>query len=330
MAIDEILIKLLDYCEMHCHMCSQLSQANRRTVLSASKLFEYLSAFNLQGQRVYLWGGEPLLHPELLTIVSTLKDRGAVVAINTNGYAFADHGPELVARGVDRVIFSLDGLSVHTHDGIRGMRGSHARITSAIAMINALRPTGHRPLIRVNSVALASNFEEIPALASWCRNNGIYKVHFQLPMFLTRSQVDAYASLALAECGCKLRNYDTFLHSTAPFEFHRLAHIMATVKDEFAGFARFHPFECLTGEELRSYYMTDAPLKSCQCDVIDNRISIDSSGRLVTCPDFPDLAYGDLSSGITNPERLAWLSRRLRAGSPLPTCSRCCHFVPMT
>lgn len=326
--IDEIIIKLLDYCEMHCQMCGQLSQGDRRVVLNASKLFQYLSAFNLQGQRVYLWGGEPLLHPELPLLISFLKDRGAVVAINTNGYRFADHRFDLVTRRVDRAIFSLDGYEACTHDSIRGMPGSHARITSAIAMLNALRPTGRLPLIRVNSIVLASNFEEIPALAAWCQSNGIYKVTFQLPVLLTHEQINAYARLAQAECRCEIRNYAGFLRSTDAFDFSGLARVMATVNTRFAGFARFSPFETLSSDELRSYYMTDAPIKPCRCDVVDNRIVIDSSGRLVTCPDFPDIAYGDLSSGITDAGRLAWLSHRLRAGSPLPTCSRCCHYTP--
>src|SRR6266542_3540134 len=57
----EVIVKILDYCEMACTMCGQLSQEPRRASLPLAKLQNLLHDVPLSGKRIYLWGGEPLL-----------------------------------------------------------------------------------------------------------------------------------------------------------------------------------------------------------------------------------------------------------------------------
>src|SRR5437870_4556343 len=120
----EFLIKLLDACEMQCVMCGQLSQEDRRTKLSLSTISSYFGTQSLDEKRVYLWGGEPLLHQQLHEIIAFFKNRGAFVAMNTNGYKLNRHLERLVANKLDRIIFSMDGSNAVTHDQIRGVPGS--------------------------------------------------------------------------------------------------------------------------------------------------------------------------------------------------------------
>lgn len=322
----ELLVKLLDYCEMHCIMCGQLSQPNRRAVLSLENLRRYFSDHSFLGKRVYLWGGEPLLHPELSQIISFFKGKDALVAMNTNGYRLERQLDHLISSGLDRIIFSMDGNDAATHDGIRGIPGSFEKLVSNIDLI---RSATSGPLIRINFVVLPLNYKQILNVIDWGIRNGIYRIHFQLPIFLTQAQLNAYANIVNTECGCATRNYRAFVMQFDGFDFSALEQIMQTVYERHRDFARFYPFERLSASDLRMYFTTHEPVKACRCDVLDEKLAIDASGSFVTCPDFPDLSYGDLVQGVTIPERLHWLRERFRTEERLPICNRCCHFVPL-
>ncbi|HKC63169.1 MAG TPA: radical SAM protein [Pyrinomonadaceae bacterium] len=321
----ELLVKLLDYCEMHCVMCGQLSQAGRRAVLSLENLREYFRNHTFVGKRVYLWGGEPLLHPELDQIISFFKEKGALVAMNTNGYKLDRHIDRLIASGLDRIIFSMDGSDAITHDSIRGVPGSFDKL---VANINLVHTTALTPLIRINFVVLPLNYKQVLKVIDWSSRNGVYRMHFQLPIFLTPAQLNAYANIVRTECGCAARNYGAFVMKFDGVDFSALEQIMQTVYERHRDFARFYPFERLNASDLRTYFTTDNSLKDCRCDVLEEKLAIDASGRFVTCPDFPDISYGNLAGGMTNPERLDWLRERFMTGERLPICNRCCHFVP--
>jgi sulfatase maturation enzyme AslB (radical SAM superfamily) len=321
----ELLVKLLDYCEMRCLMCGQLSQASRRALLSLEHLREHFSAHSFASKRVYLWGGEPLLHPELDQIIGFFKGRGALVAMNTNGYKLERHIERLISSRLDRIIFSLDGSDAATHDAIRGVPGSFDKLVANVGLVHSAAST---PLIRINFVVLPVNYEQILDVVEWGGRSGVYRIHFQLPIFLTSAQLNAYANIVRTECGCAARNYDAFVMRFDGIDFSVLERIMRTVHERHRDFARFYPFERLSASELRTYFTTYDPVKNCRCDVLEEKLAIDASGRFVTCPDFPDISYGDLTRGITHPERVNWIKERFKTGKRLPICNRCCHFVP--
>ena len=324
----EVLIKLLDYCEMQCVMCGQLSQDDRRTVLSLSRLERFFANETFINKRVYLWGGEPLLNPEVHEIIAFFKNKGAIVAMNTNGYKLSRHIDRLIENRLDRIIFSIDGSNEQTHDRIRGVPGSYQRLMTNISLLGSMSASTQAPRIRINFVVLPQNYMQILELIEWGRQNSIYRIHFQLPIFLTLEQLSAYAGILQTECGCTIRNYRSFISNFMGINFSLLEQVMRTVYEKHNDFACFYPYQYLTAPELHSYFASTEMIKRCRCDVLNEKLAIDSSGRFVTCPDFPDLSYGDLEKGITSPNTLRWLEKRLNTGENLPICSRCCHFVP--
>lgn len=324
----ELILKLLDACEMQCVMCGQLSQENRRTKLSLSSLTRYFGGQSFNQKRVYLWGGEPLLHHQLHEIISFFKNRGAFVAMNTNGYKLERHLEQLVENKLDRIIFSMDGSDALTHDQIRGVPGSFDRLQKNITNLQELKRLCKVPRIRINFVVLPRNYRQVLEVLAWCKERGVYRVHFQLPIFLTNEQLESYANLVRTECGCSIRNYRAFLSDFSDIDFSVIERSMRAVFRQHQGFARFHPYEYLNAEDLQTYFTTTNILRRCRCDVLTDRLAIDASGRFVTCPDFPDISFGDLDHGVTHPERLDRLRQLVDSGGTLPTCHRCCHFVP--
>lgn len=326
----ELLIKLLDSCDMQCVMCGQQSQEERRTKLSFSMISNYFGEQSFKDKLIYLWGGEPLLHRELHDFIAFFKKRGAIVAMNTNGYKLSQHIERLIADGLDRIIFSMDGSDAATHDRIRGVPGSFSRLQANVAQLCELKKEAKVPLVRINFVVLPQNHKQILEVLDWCRQHAIYRVHFQLPIFLMPAQLEAYANLVRTECGCAIRNYHAFVLDFSDMDFSVLERSMRIVHEQQNGFARFHPYEYLSATELRTYFTSAVAITDCRCIVSMEKLAIDASGRFVTCPDFPDISFGDIEHGVTNPERLRWLFRRFKSGNFLPVCNRCCHFLPQS
>jgi|ERR1035437_751858 MoaA/NifB/PqqE/SkfB family radical SAM enzyme len=326
----EILVKILDYCEMKCAMCGQLSQEDRRKVLPLSALEELFKNNPLKIERVYIWGGEPLLHPQIVEIIRFFKAQNALVAMNTNAYALSRNLTEIIESGLDRIIFSIDGSNAETHDQIRGMPGSYQRIMDAISALNGYSCNDFSiPKIRINFVVLPTNYTQIIEFLAWARQTSIYRIHFQLPIFFTRDQLNAYRNIIEDKCGCSARNYNAFVSDFQGIDYDLLGEIMKTVHEHNFGFAQFYPYPSLNSDELRRYFTTMDPIRSCRCDVFDQKLAIDSSGRFVTCPDFPDLSFGNIENGFVDTKLRRWLEGRFDSGENLPVCNRCCHFVPV-
>jgi pyruvate-formate lyase-activating enzyme len=102
-------------------------------------------------------GGEPMLHPQMVSMVEYAKARGARVWMNTNGSMF---GPlpayraklqRLLEAGIDLIEFSMDAADAETYARVRPPRGGPPRnpqkwwddtlgnVKAGLAMRKALR-----------------------------------------------------------------------------------------------------------------------------------------------------------------------------------------------
>jgi len=78
-------------------------------------------------------GGEPMLHPEMVSMIEYAKNRGARVWLNTNGSMFGptlklrDKLKRIIAAGIDLIEFSMDSGNAQTYSKVRPPRGGHPR-----------------------------------------------------------------------------------------------------------------------------------------------------------------------------------------------------------
>jgi MoaA/NifB/PqqE/SkfB family radical SAM enzyme len=120
-------LQITDRCNLRCHHCyigDGLSQD-----LSVKNIEEILEEFEeMQGLRLLLSGGEPLLHPNFWEINERLKDYAFRSVLLSNGI--------LITRDVARrlrvreVQISLDGMK-EGHESIRGT-GTFTKTLAAI------------------------------------------------------------------------------------------------------------------------------------------------------------------------------------------------------
>jgi MoaA/NifB/PqqE/SkfB family radical SAM enzyme len=141
-------------------------------------VFERLVTGKAKARLIYLQGwGEPLLHPDFLTLVQMAKRAGAIVGTTTNGTLVdAPTARRLVECGMDVVAFSLAGVDEQNNVVRKGPR--IGQVLDAIgALDDAKRSLGKEvPKIHIAYMLLRSGLENMERLPSLLRERGIDQV----------------------------------------------------------------------------------------------------------------------------------------------------------
>ncbi|MDC0681114.1 GTP 3',8-cyclase MoaA [Sorangium atrum] len=159
-------ISVTDRCDFACTYCRPSRHdgyADGKLMTAAWRtMFEALRDAGVR--RVRLTGGEPLLHPEIVSIVGCLASLGFEdLALTTNASQLARLAGPLRAAGLHRLNVSIDTLDpARFHEVTRG--GELARVLDGI---DAAIAAGFSP-IKLNTVVLRGvNDDEIERLALW-------------------------------------------------------------------------------------------------------------------------------------------------------------------
>ncbi len=118
---------------------------------------------------VKLCGGEPLLHPEIITLLEIIRHEGLALVIETNGLLCT---PE-IARAIvgcssSFVSVSMDGVDAATYEWLRGVKGSFAMARQGVRNLAAAGvPTQIiMTLVRRNAHQVAAMVEMAQALGA--------------------------------------------------------------------------------------------------------------------------------------------------------------------
>ena len=134
-------------CNLACRHCYSDSDARAHPELTTDEgiaLLSDLAAFRVPA--VLFSGGEPLVRPDIFTLIAAARDLGLPVTLSSNGTMITPaRAARLAALGVTYVGVSLDGIGAQ-HDRFRGRRGAFER---TMAGIGALRAAGVRTGVRI-------------------------------------------------------------------------------------------------------------------------------------------------------------------------------------
>lgn len=167
-------------CNLRCRSCIRNIWQDPQAHMSMDtfgRVMEGLSAFPELKRVIFTGFGEPLIHPDILTMVHAVRARGVDVSIGTNGLALdANMSRELVALGVDRLVVSLDGVRPETYEGIRG-----AMLAEVLENIRALNEIKRQmasltPVLGIEFVALKQNVAELKDLTGLASRLGAARV----------------------------------------------------------------------------------------------------------------------------------------------------------
>ena len=161
-------IELTTICNLRCKTCyNPFLQQKALSVKDFLYILEQGSALakhlRLDGLWLTISGGEPFMHPDILTLLRTARDRGVVgIAIITNGTLFTNEIYHEINRlKIDEVMISIDGGNRETHDDNRGA-GAYDRMISGVRGLHRECPT----IFTGSTLTLTSkNIDQIPEYA---------------------------------------------------------------------------------------------------------------------------------------------------------------------
>lgn len=90
--VKDLCFEILDKCPNRCMFCSSNSCIDKNTFISLDDFKRVIDYFMLTGgiEELSLSGGEPLLHPDLLKMISYASNLGIRVTLFTSGIQFAN------------------------------------------------------------------------------------------------------------------------------------------------------------------------------------------------------------------------------------------------
>uniref|UniRef100_A0A8C4HNN1 Molybdenum cofactor biosynthesis protein 1 n=1 Tax=Dicentrarchus labrax TaxID=13489 RepID=A0A8C4HNN1_DICLA len=148
-------ISLTEKCNLRCQYCMPeegVKLTPRSQLLSTSEVLTLARLFVQEGvEKIRLTGGEPLIRPDVLDIISELRKLEGLktIAVTTNGMNLARLLPKLKETGLDLINISLDSLVPAKFEFIVRRKGFHKvmeGIDKAIEM-------GYNP-VKVNCVIM--------------------------------------------------------------------------------------------------------------------------------------------------------------------------------
>lgn len=164
------LIEVVDTCFMKCKMCYHWQKA------------EYLKGFSIEDWKTFLDSlkeivpvgiplcftgrGEPLAREGILELIEAAIKKGFIVQMPTNGYLIDENmAKRLSEAGLNLnmgLSVSLDSLNEQTHDFLRGIEGTHARVMKAIKCLRK-----YKIGFAVSSIIMGKNLNDIIELVRW-------------------------------------------------------------------------------------------------------------------------------------------------------------------
>ena len=165
-------LSLTDRCDLACIYCRPHKQDGYldETLDVAAWKTMVAGLVHAGVRRVRVTGGEPLLHPHVVSLTAYLASLGLEdLALTTNGTRLSRLAQPLREAGLHRLNVSLDTLDATRF--ARMTRGG--RLTSVLDGIDAAQRAGFDP-VKLNAVVVrGENDSEIEVLVRWCWDRGI-------------------------------------------------------------------------------------------------------------------------------------------------------------
>lgn len=183
-------IAITNRCNARCRFCSfpQVAPADR-VMADAARLHEGLTALQQGGiQYLCLTGGEPLLHPSLLSVLARARELQIKTILCTNGSLLTpSYLRELGHTGLETLIISIDAPTPAQHDDHRGLPGLTEHIRE---MVPVMREVGLHP---VASVTMSRLVNDLGEMMRFLEQLGFRRVTFSYPITRLHSSYLGFA-----------------------------------------------------------------------------------------------------------------------------------------
>ena len=187
--LNQLYFYLTEGCNLscrHCWLSPKLDPTGDRYPTLPVELFEtaILEAKPLGLSSVKLTGGEPLLHPQLATLLGIIRQEELGLIIETNGLLCTPEIAKEIAKSPNRsVSVSIDGADAETHEWVRGVSGSFELARQAVRNLVAADIS---PQIIMS--ILPCNVDQVDAIVNMAEKLGASSIKFNIVQPIARGE----------------------------------------------------------------------------------------------------------------------------------------------
>jgi MoaA/NifB/PqqE/SkfB family radical SAM enzyme len=170
-------VSITNVCNAACDFCGfarDKTLAGAARYLDAEAFSRALPILHRRGIRYLTLQGEPLVHPDIVRLVSQTTAAGISCALITNGWFLPRYIESLAAAGLTQLIISIDSANLADHERNRGLEGLERRLAEGIAQARAYG----LPVQASVTVNRLVRYDELPATL---RRLGFDDVAFSYP-----------------------------------------------------------------------------------------------------------------------------------------------------
>jgi radical SAM protein with 4Fe4S-binding SPASM domain len=258
-------LQITNKCNLTCKHCYMKDRGYEE--LSINQIRDILKEFEqMQGLRILITGGEPLLHSKFEVINKMLPKFFVRKVLFTNGFLLDEE--KIKKLNVDEIQISIDGLQ-DAHDSLRG-KGTFRLAMKAVNL--SLDHGFHVSIATMVHPENLGNFEE---MEKHFKNMGIKEWTVDIPCVTGRLEENAEFQISPEEGGRYLRyGYGGGLH-TAASGFACGLHLMAVMADGKVAKCTFYSDSAVgrVEEGLRVCWQRIKPIRldelKCDCEYIE-------------------------------------------------------------
>lgn len=299
--LEELYIEILDKCNLKCRHCSTEACQEKNAFMKLEtykRIIEECSQLGLK--RVFISGGEPLLHPNLLDMIEFSKNKGLEVRVYSCGMNYIDNkfvgfDEKIFLRlknvEIERIIFSMHGME-EEHNYITDNEKAYKCLLETIENCKKANLS-----FEIHTVPMSNNYEKLEEIVENAKKLGAKKVSL----------------LRLVPQGRLRENKALLMNDKQYGEFKNIAN---RIMDKYKGFVRIgHPFNVI--------------LNHCEqrCNAGENKILLDVYGNCYPCEAFKTILKGNTSNYFENSIEYIWnndiILNKLRDKNVPSECENC-------
>ena len=175
-----IYLSPTDLCNFRCKMCTigRPETVDCKEELATDRIVSVLAEAQKCGTKILaLWGGEPLIHKDIMPIIETAHSLRMHTYMATNGYLLdANRRKQLLHAGINTISVSLDHSKAAGHDTLRGKQGAFDQIVSNMRSLS--EESKGRLNIGLNMLVHKENIDEILKMVRLAKEIGLKWLKF--------------------------------------------------------------------------------------------------------------------------------------------------------
>lgn len=200
-------------CNFRCIYCYASEAPVRRSELSREEFLDVIDqARELGARKIIVLGGEPMLYPHIMEMISHIRSLEMDVELFTNGANITPETARELYKNRVRVVLKMNTFDESLQDTLSGRKGAYAQIQDAFACLKQAGYPSRDHQMGISSIICRQNIEELPHIWEWARDQGI------LP----------YLEMMTPQGGAREHNMLELDSRTLETFFHRIAEIDRT------------------------------------------------------------------------------------------------------